>query len=99
MTAQVYRLAEGVVWESLDDVMFAVYSGLSGETHLLNESAVWMLELLAAPGWHHANDVVHRAAAEASVPEDELRAALGDIWTTFVHGGLVLRRLGPPTAS
>jgi hypothetical protein len=99
LAAQVYRLADGVVWESLDDAMFAVYSGLSGETHLLNESAVWMLELLATPGWHHADDVVHLAATEASVPEDELRATLGDIWTTFVHGGLVLRRLGSPTAS
>lgn len=92
MTPEVYRLAEGVVWEALDDTMFAVYSGLSGETHLLNETAVWMLELLAAPGWHHAEDVVHRAASEASVPECELRASLGEIWTTFGDGGLVRRR-------
>ncbi|MCA3240877.1 MAG: HPr-rel-A system PqqD family peptide chaperone [Rubrivivax sp.] len=98
MTAQVYRLADGVVLESLDGTMFAVYSGLSGETHLLNETAVWMLEWLAAPGWHHADDVVHRAASEASVSEEELRASLGDIWTTFVHDGLVLRRAGPSTA-
>ncbi len=92
MTVQVYRLADGVVWESLDGAMFAVYSGLSGETHLLNETAVWMLEWLAAPGWHHADDVVHRAASEAGVSEEELRISLGDIWTTFVHDGLVRRR-------
>lgn len=99
MTAQVYRLADGVVWESLDDNMFAVYSGLSGETHLLNETAVWMLEWLAAPGWHHADDLIQRAASEAGVSEVELRVSLGDIWTTFVHDGLVRRRFDALAAS
>ena len=99
MTVPVYRLADGVVWESLDGAMFAVYSGLSGETHLLNETAVWMLEWLAAPGWHHADDVVHGAASEAGVSEEELRASLGDIWTTYVQDGLVRRRPESPAAS
>lgn len=72
--------------------MFAVYSTLSGETHLLNGTAVWVLELLAEPGWHHPDDVLQRAASESDVPEAGIRESLGDIWGTLVDGGLVLRR-------
>lgn len=79
--------------------MFAVYSPLSGETHLLNGTAVWMLELLAEPGWHDPDDVLQRAATESDVPEAEIRQSLGDLWGTLVDGGLVRRqRLGPAVA-
>ncbi len=91
MTAARCRLRPGVVWRPLDDTLHAVYSPLSGETHLLNGTAIWVLELLAEPGWHHPDDVVRQVALEAELPEAEIRAALGDVWSTLVDGGLVQR--------
>ena len=86
------RLVEGVVWRPLDDHLFAVFSPLSGETHLLNATAICVLELLGQPGWHHPDDVVRQVALESESPEDDVRMSLGDVWTTLVSGGLVRRR-------
>lgn len=91
MTAPRLQLVEGVVWRPLDDEMYAVFSPLSGETHLLNGTAVCVLELLGQPGWHHPDDVVRKVALECESPEGDVRAALSDIWTTLVAGGLVRR--------
>lgn len=85
-----------MVWEALDDTMFAVYGGLSGETHLLNDTAVWALELLAGPGGHTLDELVRQAAAESEVTDNEARAALGDIWTTLVDSGLLQRQRESP---
>jgi len=74
--------------------MFVVFSRLSGETHFLNETAIWLLELLREPGWHSPEGLVEMAAADTDMPEAELQALLGDIWPTFLDGGLVLRRSG-----
>jgi PqqD family protein of HPr-rel-A system len=92
LTAGRFSLVPGVVWRELDDSLHAVYSPLSGDTHLLNPTAVWVLEQLAAPGWHDADDVVRQVALESEVPEAEMRAALGDVWSTLVTGGLVRRQ-------
>lgn len=89
-----HRLADGVVWERLDNDMFVVFSPLSGETHFLNSTAVWLLDLLREPGWHGADELIAKAAAEAEMPLDEVRSLLGDFWATFMDGGLVLRRSG-----
>ena len=92
MTDERIRLVPGVVWRELDDTLCAVYSPLSGETHLLNSTAIWVLELLAEPGWHHPDDVVRQLAFQSEAAEAEIRAALGDLWGTLVHGGLVRRQ-------
>jgi hypothetical protein len=88
-----------VVWEPLDEQMFAVYSGLSGETHLLNDTAVWLLELLSEPGWHLKDDIVHRAATESQVTDNEAGAAFGDFWTSFIDGGLLQLQRRPTGAA
>lgn len=85
------QLVPGVIWQPLDDTLCAAYSPLSGETHLLNNTAIGVLELLAEPGWHHPADVVHQLAREAERPEAEVAAVLGEVWTTLVDGGLVRR--------
>jgi hypothetical protein len=72
--------------------LHAVYSPLSGETLLLNSTAVWVLELLTGHGWHHPDGVVRQLAMEAELPDDEVRASLGDIWSTLLDGGLVRRQ-------
>ncbi|MCE2908510.1 MAG: hypothetical protein ACK5Y8_02935 [Betaproteobacteria bacterium] len=87
-----YCLVKGVVWRPLDDSLHAVYCPLSGETLLLNGTAVWVLELLAGPGWHHPDGVVRQVAIEAELPEEEVRASLGNIWTTLLGGGLLRRQ-------
>lgn len=92
MTGQRYRLVDRVDWRPLDDTLHAVYSPLSGDTLLLNSTAVWVLEALAEPGWHDAEDVVRQIAREAETSEGEVRDTLGDIWTTLLEGGLVRRQ-------
>ncbi len=92
MTDLSYRLVEGVVWRSLDDTLYAVYSPLSGETLLLNGSAIWVLEGVAEPGWHDPEDVVRQIANEAETSESEVQSTLGDVWTTLLDGGLVRRQ-------
>jgi PqqD family protein of HPr-rel-A system len=71
--------------------MFAVYGGLSGETHLLNDTAIWALELASEPGGHTFDELMRQAAADTEVTDNEARAALGDIWTTLVDSGLLQR--------
>ncbi len=90
------RLVSGVVWLPLDDTMHAAYSPLSGETLLLNDTAIWVLERLAEPGWHRPDDVLRQAALEAERPEGEVRVSLGNIWATLQDAGLVRRE--PPSA-
>jgi hypothetical protein len=87
-----YRLVEEVVWRSLDGTLHAVYSPLSGETLLLNNSAIWVLEVLAEPGWHDPQDVVRQIANEAETSEREVQDTLGDVWTTLLGGGLLRRQ-------
>lgn len=72
--------------------MFVAFSPLSGETHFLNGTAIWLLELLREPGWHSPEGLIKMGSVESDMPESELQALLGDIWPTFVNGGLVLRR-------
>ncbi len=90
--AGLYQLVEGVIWRPLDDALHAVYGPLSGETMLLNAAAIWVLDVLAEPGWHHPEDVVRQIASEAELPEDEVRCTLGDIWALLLDGGLVRRQ-------
>jgi hypothetical protein len=51
-----------------------------------------VLELLAGQGWHHPDGVVRQVAIEAELPDDEVRASLGDIWSTLLDGGLARRQ-------
>lgn len=92
MTGPSFRLVDGVVWRPLDDDLHAVYSPLSGETLLLNHSAIWVLEVLAEPGWHDPQDVVRQIANEAETSEREVQDTLGDVWTTLLDGGLLRRQ-------
>ena len=92
MTDPVYRLVDGVIWRPLDDALHAVYSPLSGETLLLNNTAIWVLEVLAEPGWHDPQDVVRQIASEAETSEREVQDTLGDVWTTLLGSGLLRRQ-------
>jgi hypothetical protein len=88
VTGQRCSLVDGVVWRSLDDTLHAVYSPLSGETLLLNSTAIWVLEVLAEPGWHDPQDVMRQIANESETSEREVEDTLGDVWTTLLDGGL-----------
>jgi hypothetical protein len=92
VTGPGYSLVDGVIWRPLDDALHAVYSPLSGETLLLNNTAVWVLEVLAEPGWHDPEDVVRQIASEAETSEREAQGTLGEIWTMLLDGGLVRRQ-------
>ena len=92
MTGPRYRLVDGAIWRPLDDTLHAVFSPLSGETLLLNGTAIWVLEVLAEPGWHDPQDVVRQIANQVETSEREVQDTLGDVWTTLVDSGLVRRQ-------
>jgi hypothetical protein len=84
-----------VVWEPLSDRTWAAFSSLSGETHLLNESSLCLLEALSSTQWLGEHEVVLRVAEATGSTAEEIEPLLADAWFNLVNCGIVLRRDDP----
>ncbi len=82
--------APGVLIEPLGEG-WAVYSTLSGETHLVNGESVEVLDHLDTVNPRSAAEVCELLAAEYSADAAELQATLEASWEPLVAAGLVRR--------
>ena len=90
-----YLRAPGVLIEPLGDG-WAVYSSLSGETHLVNGESVEVLNRLDETEPRSAAQVCELLAAEYEADACELQATLAASWQPLVEAGLVRHALRPP---
>lgn len=82
-----YGRVSGVHIEPLGD-SWAAFSGLSGETMLLNTEAAAVVELLAS-GPLDETQVAETLAADTGADLPEVNEALRHIWGTLVGAGLI----------
>lgn len=73
---------------------WAVFSPLSGATHLVNDSSAAMLQLLANRDDASTEELAAAIAAETGDVQAALEPALEAHWDTLVEAGLV-RAIGP----
>lgn len=82
-----YRLARGVRIEPLGD-SWAAFSGLSGETMVLNTEAAAIIELLAGGPANEAQ-VAESMATDTGTDIAQVNEALHHVWGQLVSAGLV----------
>lgn len=82
--------APGVLIEPLGEG-WAVYSALSGETHLVNGESVEVLNHLDTVSPRSAAQVCELLAAEYGADAADLQATLQASWQPLVEAGLVRR--------
>ena len=87
--------APGVLIEPLGEG-WAVYSALSGETHLVNGESVEVLDHLDTVSPRSAAEVCALLAAEYNADAAELQATLEASWEPLVAAGLVRRADSSP---
>lgn len=83
-----YLRAPGVLIEPLGEG-WAVYSGLSGETHLINAESLEVLNHLHVTSPRSATEVCELLAADYGADAVELQATLAPSWEPLVEAGLV----------
>ena len=86
-----YSPVPGVRLESIG-LMWAAYSPLSGETHLLNDESAAIVEWLAEQGSSTTARVAAGLAAELSMELAHLESAVELAWTPLCVAGLVRQR-------
>ena len=89
MTDERIRLVPGVVWRELDDTLCAVYSPLSGETHLLNTESVALVETLDLQEPRTPEAAAQMLAADSGFSPEEMSELLRDAWPTLLQAGLI----------
>ncbi len=82
--------APGVLTEPLGDG-WVVYSALSGETHLVNDESVEVLNALDERLPRSTAEVCRNLAALFEVDVAELEATLSGSWAALVEAGLILQ--------
>lgn len=82
-----YRLASGVRVEPLANC-WAAFSGVSGDTMLLNTEAAAVIELLASADLDEAR-IAETLAADTGTELPEVNEALRHIWGQLVSAGLI----------
>lgn len=92
-----WRLPVGVVLERLGDE-WAVFSPLSGETHLLNDTGALLLQLLAESGPLDSAALMHRAAEGTGQPLDEVSSLCLPALQQYASAGLVVKSLDAGSA-
>ncbi len=70
---------------------WAVFSPLSGETHILNDESATILEWLRDQGPAGADQIAPVLAVEAGMPEAKVRQAIEFAWVPLLVAGLVRR--------
>ena len=87
MTAVQVCLAPGVRLQEIGDAWVA-FSGLSGETHQLNDEAALILEMLR-PGPMQESLLCAALAADTGSDPLAVQATLTDVWPMLEAAGLV----------
>ena len=82
--------APGVLTESLGDGWVA-YSALSGETHLVNDESIEVLNALDEHLLRTTSEVARHLAAIFEVDAAELETTLSGSWTALVVAGLIVQ--------
>jgi PqqD family protein of HPr-rel-A system len=83
--------APGVLIEPVGSVDWAVFSALSGESHLLNETSAVVLELLEEQQPLSADRIVAVLAEDTGLPREEVAATIASSWETLLQAGLIRR--------
>lgn len=86
--------APGVLMAPVGDG-WAAFSSLSGETHVLNDESVAIVELLACDRPSTATEVCAALSAECGVPIPELEPTLDAAWGALIEAGLVREHTVP----
>lgn len=77
-------------------LQWAVFSPLSGETHLINNECAAILEVVMASDGVDSAGVARALAEDTGVAVDELTTSVDEVWPALVGSGLV--RLSQPVA-
>ena len=80
--------APGLLLEPLDDV-WGAYSSLSGETHLLNDESVAIVEALEATRPFSVAAVSELLALDCGLPAAEVEQVIGAAWDQLIEAGLI----------
>ena len=92
-----YRPLVGVKLEPLG-ARWVAFSPLSGETHVLNDESVAILECVTAlPGGVVTEDVAAVLAEDSALAPQQLHDVIELTWTALVEAGLVTREPFDPT--
>lgn len=85
--------APGVLTEPLGNG-WVVFSALSGETHLVNDESVEVLNALDEHSPRSTDEVCRHLAATFEVDVAEIEATLMDSWAVLIQAGLIVQ---PPS--
>lgn len=89
-----WHLVPGVVVEPLGH-LWATYSPASGETSLVNDECVAVLDELTS-GALTRPELCRRLASAVDVPLTEVETVVEGTWDTLVHAGLVRQCVHDP---
>jgi PqqD family protein of HPr-rel-A system len=90
--------APGVLTEPLGNG-WVVFSALSGETHLVNDESVEVLNALDERSPRSTDEVCRHLAATYEVDVAEIEATLLGSWAGLVEAGLIVQPLGLATSA
>lgn len=82
--------APGVLTEPLGEG-WVVYSAMSGETHLVNEESVEVLNALDEKQPRTTQEVCQRLGAQFGVDIAEMETTLAGSWAALAEAGLILQ--------
>ena len=80
--------APGVLTAPLGDA-WVVYSGLSGESHLVNDESLAVVDALDELQPRSTPDVSATLAAECGMPSTVIDATLAPSWGSLLESGLI----------
>ena len=85
--------APGVLVEPLDGI-WGAYSALSGETHLLNNESVAIVEALGLSQPLSAAAVCELLARDCGLAPAEIEQTIGAAWEQLIEAGLIRVQFG-----
>ena len=89
--------APGVLTEPLGNG-WVVFSALSGETHLVNDESVEVLNALDEHSPRSTHEVCHHLAVTFEVDVAEIEATLLGSWAVLIEAGLIVQSSGLATS-
>jgi PqqD family protein of HPr-rel-A system len=89
-TNRAFLRAPGVLIAEIDDTWVA-FSAVSGETHLLNDTSVAILELLSIDVPVSESSVCASLSADSGLAVHEVKALIDGVWETFLTAGIAVQ--------
>lgn len=80
--------APGAHFAPLGDA-WGAFSSLSGESHIVNDESIAMIEALDEAECRSEVEVCHSLAQEYSTPPEDMRSLLQTAWEGLISAGLV----------